>query len=251
MTERPPSAGAPDAPQPEGASAAKAGGAAVDSGTYSAATSGERLKARTGAMAHRAAQEVRDALRPFTIPNGITLIRLALTPFFVLGVVEGNYRFALVIFVVAGLSDGLDGLLARLLGMRSLFGTYLDPIADKVLLVSAFVSLTVPEPGAVRIPLWLTVMALSRDILIVLVALLLYLGAGVREFLPSIWGKLTTVLQVFTVGAVLVANVVDVVPPWLLVVMYYTTLIFIVISGLNYVRRAAGQVEALHHENTR
>ena len=213
--------------------------------------SSQRLRDLSGQVAQRAAREVRAALRPFTIPNGITLLRIALTPFFVLAAVSGNHTLALALFAIAGVSDGVDGLLARWLRMRSLFGTYLDPIADKVLLVSAFVSLTVPEPGAVRIPLWLTVMALSRDILIVLVALLLYLGAGVREFLPSIWGKLTTVLQVFTVGAVLVANVVDVVPPWLLVVMYYTTLIFIVISGLNYVRRAAGQVEALHHENTR
>ena len=213
--------------------------------------SSQRLRDLSGQVAQRAAREVRAALRPFTIPNGITLLRIALTPFFVLAAVSGNHTLALALFAAAGISDGVDGLLARWLRMRSLFGTYLDPIADKVLLVSAFVSLTVPEPGAVRIPLWLTVMALSRDILIVLVALLLYLGAGVREFLPSIWGKLTTVLQVFTVGAVLVANVVDVVPPWLLVVMYYTTLIFIVISGLNYVRRAAGQVEALHHENTR
>ena len=210
-----------------------------------------RLRDLSGQVAQRAAREVRAALRPFTIPNGITLLRIAVTPFFVLAAVSGNHVVALGLFVLAGLSDAVDGLLARLLRMRSLFGTYLDPIADKILLVSAFVSLTVPEPGAVRIPLWLTVMALSRDILIVVVALLLYLGAGIREFLPSIWGKATTVMQVITVGTVLTANAVDIVPPWLLVVMYYTALGLIVISGLDYVRRAAGQVEALHHENTR
>ncbi len=140
--------------------------------------SGERTAVRAGAVAQRAAQEVRAALRPFTIPNGITLIRLALTPFFVLAILEGNHRLALGIFVAAGISDALDGLLARLLGMRSLLGSYLDPIADKTLLVTAYVALTLPIPGAVRVPLWLTVMALSRDFLIVLVALLLYLGAG-------------------------------------------------------------------------
>ena len=214
-------------------------------------SSPQRLRDLSGQVAQRAAREVRAALRPFTIPNGITLLRIALTPFFVLAAVSGNHTLALALFVAAGLSDAIDGLLARWLRMRSLFGTYLDPIADKVLLVSAFVSLTVPEPGAVRIPLWLTVMALSRDILIVLVALLLYLGAGVREFLPSTWGKATTVLQVLTVGAVLTANVAEVVQPWLLVALYYTALVFIVISGLDYVRRAAGVVEALHHENTR
>jgi cardiolipin synthase len=211
----------------------------------------QRLRDLSGQVAQRAAREVRAALRPFTIPNGITLVRIALTPFFVLAAVSGNHPVALALFLVAGLSDAVDGLLARLLRMRSLFGAYLDPIADKVLLVSAFVSLTVPEPGALRIPLWLTVMALSRDILIVLVALLLYLGAGIREFLPSVWGKATTVMQVFTVGAVLTANTFDVVPPWLLIAMYYVTLALIVISGLHYVRRAAGVVEAQHHENTR
>jgi len=211
----------------------------------------QRLRDFSGHVAQRAAREVRAALRPFTIPNGITLLRIALTPFFVLAAVSANHRLALALFVAAGLSDAVDGLLARWLRMRSLFGTYLDPIADKVLLVSAFIALTVPEPSSVRIPLWLTVMALSRDILIVLVALILYLGAGVREFLPSIWGKATTVLQVVTVGAVLTANAVAGVPPWFLVAMYYVTLAFIVISGLDYVRRAAGVVEALHHENTR
>jgi cardiolipin synthase len=245
VTERPPSAGAPDAPEPEGASAGKAGGAAVDSGTYSAATSGERLKARTGAMAHRAAQEVRDALRPFTIPNGITLIRLALTPFFVLGVVEGNYRFALVIFVVAGLSDGLDGLLARLLGMRSLFGTYLDPIADKVLLVTAYIALTWPKEGFVTIPIWLTVMALSRDFLIVLVALLMYLGAGVREFRPSLWGKTTTVVHIATIVLVLLANL-GRIPDPVLLSAFYLALALTVVSGIDYVRRAAARLERIH-----
>ena len=142
--------------------------------------SGEhRLRERTGAVAQRAAKEVRAVVRPFTIPNGITLIRFALTPFFFLAVISSNYKAAFVLFLVAGVSDALDGLLARLLSMRSLFGAYLDPIADKVLLVTAYVALTWPNQGSVTIPLWLTVMALSRDVLIVLVALLLYLGAGV------------------------------------------------------------------------
>ena len=211
----------------------------------------QRLRDLSGQVAQRAAREVRAALRPFTIPNGITLLRIALTPFFVLAAVSGNHLLALALFVAAGVSDAVDGLLARWLRMRSRFGTYLDPIADKVLLVSAFVSLTVPEPGALRIPLWLTVMALSRDILIVVVALLLYLGAGIREFPPSAWGKATTVGQVATVGAVLVANAVGFVPPWLLLALCYCVLALIVISGLDYVRRAAGQVDALHQENPR
>ncbi len=208
-----------------------------------------RLRDLSGQVAHRAAAEVRAALRPFTIPNGITLARIALTPFFVLAAVSGEHLVALGLFAVAGLSDAVDGLLARALRMRSLFGAYLDPIADKVLLVSAFVALTAPEPGAVRIPLWLTVMALSRDILIVVVALLLYLGAGIRRFMPSLWGKATTLCQVVTLGAVLMDNAFDIVPPVALLAMYYLSLALIVISGLDYVRRAAAQVEAAHHEN--
>ena len=200
---------------------------------------------RAGAVAQRAAREVRAALRPFTIPNGITLLRLALTPFFVLATVEGKHTVALGIFIAAGISDALDGLLARVLGMRSLLGTYLDPIADKMLLVTAYVALTLPVPGAVTVPLWLTVMALSRDFLIVLMALLLYLGAGVREFPPSFWGKATTFFHIVTVAMVLIANVTHVAEP-LLLACFYVALFFTVLSGVDYIRRAAGVLEAIH-----
>ena len=198
-----------------------------------------------GAVATRAAREVRAALRPFTIPNGITLIRLAIVPFFVLAVLSGNHKLALALFVAAGISDGLDGFLARWLGMRSLLGSYLDPIADKVLLVAAYVVLTLPNPGAVTIPLWLTVLALSRDVLIVVVALLLYLGAGFRRFPPSWWGKSTTFMHIVTVIAVLVANVWPVHESWLLG-CFYVALALTVISGVDYIRRAAGQLEVIH-----
>jgi len=211
----------------------------------------QRLRSLSGQVAQRAAREVRAALRPFTIPNGITLLRIALTPFFVLAVVSGKHVVALALFVVAGLSDGIDGLIARLLKMRSLLGTYLDPIADKILLVSAFVALTIPEPGVIRVPLWLTVMALSRDFLIVVVALLLYLGAGLKEFPPSLWGKATTVAQVLTIGVVLAGRSVVTVPGPLLLALFYLVLALIIISGFDYVRRAAGVVETVHGENTR
>ncbi len=200
---------------------------------------------RSGGVALRAAKEVRAALRPFTIPNGITLLRLALTPFFVLATVSGDHLLALGIFVAAGISDALDGLVARLLGMRSLLGTYLDPIADKLLLVTAYVALTLPVPGAITVPLWLTVLALSRDFLIVLIALLLYLGAGVRDFPPSFWGKATTLFHIVTVALVLIANVTTVAEPVLLT-CFYVALSFTVISGVDYIRRVAGVLEAIH-----
>lgn len=193
---------------------------------------------RRSQVAQRAAQEVRDALRPFTIPNGITLVRLALVPFFILAVVEGKYPVALAVFLAAGISDGLDGWLARSLGMRSLLGSYLDPIADKALLVSAFVVLTWPQLGVVRIPLWLTVLALSRDFLIVLTALVLYLATNVRAFPPSIWGKGTTVMHIITVGLVLVANIWKVPDPVLLG-CFYLALGLTLLSGIDYIRRAS------------
>jgi len=196
-------------------------------------------------VAQRAAQGVRAALRPFTIPNGITLLRLALTPFFVLAILSGDHLLALGIFVAAGISDALDGLLARLLGMRSALGSYLDPIADKLLLVTAYVVLTLPIPGSVTIPLWLTVLALSRDLLIVLVALLLYLGAGVREFPPSLWGKITTFFHIVTVALVLIANVTPV-PETALLITFYVALSLTVISGVDYIRRAARTLEVIH-----
>jgi len=203
--------------------------------------------ARQGGVAQRAAQEVRAALRPFTIPNGITLVRLALTPFFVLATLSGNHLLALGIFIAAGISDALDGLVARLLGMRSLFGTYLDPIADKLLLVTAYVVLTLPVKGAITVPLWLTVLALSRDVLIVLIALLLYLGAGVRAFPPSLLGKATTFFHIVTIGVVLIANVTPVAEPVLLT-CFYVALALTVISGLDYIRRAATVFEAIHND---
>ena len=203
--------------------------------------------ARQGGVAQRAAQEVRAALRPFTIPNGITLLRLALTPFFVLAVVSGDHLLALGIFIAAGISDALDGLVARLLGMRSLLGTYLDPIADKVLLVAAYVALTLPVAKAVTIPLWLTVLALSRDFLIVLIALLLYLAAGIRDFPPSLWGKATTLFHIVTIAVVLVANVTTLAES-LLLTCFYVALAFTVISGLDYIRRVAKVLEAINDE---
>jgi cardiolipin synthase len=206
--------------------------------------------ARQGGVAQRAAQEVRAALRPFTIPNGITLVRLALTPFFVLATVSGDHLVALGIFIAAGVSDALDGMLARLLGMRSLLGTYLDPIADKLLLVTAYVVLTLPIKGAITVPLWLTVLALSRDFLIVLIALLLYLGAGVHDFPPSLLGKATTFFHIVTVTLVLVANVTHVWEPALLA-CFYVALTFTVISGVDYIRRAAKVFEAIHDDQRR
>ena len=136
--------------------------------------------------------------RIFTVPNQITLLRLGFLPIFLTLIAYQRYRWALVILVVAGLSDAIDGLLARKLNQRSSLGAYLDPIADKLLLSSSFIILAYKT----RIAWWTTIIVISRDILMLTVATVIILISGYRPFPPSILGKLTTffeILLVFTV----------------------------------------------------
>jgi len=144
---------------------------------------------------------------PWTLPNFITLLRLAALPFFLFAIAAGNLGIALVIFVAAGISDGIDGYLARRFDMRSALGAYLDPIADKLLMMSSYLFLAVPSfPAAVKVPVWLAVLVVSRDILLMTVALLLILTSNHRSFPPTWLGKVTTVTLILTVLFVLCAN---------------------------------------------
>jgi len=144
---------------------------------------------------------------PWTLPNFITLLRLAALPFFLFSIAEGRLGIALAIFVVAGVSDGIDGYLARRFDMRSALGAYLDPIADKLLMMSSYLFLAVPSfPAAVKVPIWLAVLVVSRDILLLMVALLLILTSGHRSFPPTWLGKVTTVTLIITILFVLCAN---------------------------------------------
>jgi cardiolipin synthase len=144
---------------------------------------------------------------PWTLPNFITLLRLAALPFFLYAISVGRFGIALIIFVAAGISDGIDGYLARRFDMRSALGAYLDPIADKLLLMSSYLFLTIPSfPAAVKIPIWLAFMVISRDVLLLTVALLLILSGSRRRFPPTWLGKVTTVTLIITVLFVLCAN---------------------------------------------
>src|ERR1700736_5135839 len=134
----------------------------------------------------------------FTVPNQITLLRLGFLPVFLTLISYGRYRWALLVLVLAGLSDFIDGLLARKLNQRSSLGAYLDPIADKLLLSSSFVILAYKT----RIAWWLTIIVLSRDILILIVAVVILLIFGYRPFPPSIFGKLTTFFEIVLVFTV-------------------------------------------------
>jgi cardiolipin synthase (CMP-forming) len=176
---------------------------------------------------------------PWTLPNFITLLRLAALPFFLVAISDGRFGIALAIFVAAGLSDGIDGFLARRFDMRSAIGAYLDPIADKLMLMSSYLFLAIPSyPAQVKVPVWLAVMVISRDILLLLVALLMILATGRRRFPPSWVGKVTTVTQIITVLFVLCANVWDWPDP-LVLIAFGATATATILSGFDYVYRVA------------
>ncbi len=137
----------------------------------------------------------------WTVPNQITLLRLGFLPFFLILISYEHYKAALLVLVVAGLSDGVDGLLARKLNQRSALGAYLDPIADKLLLSSSFIILAFKQ----KLAWWLTIIVLSRDVLILIVAVVILLISGYQAFPPSVYGKLTTALQILLVFMVVLA----------------------------------------------
>ncbi len=187
--------------------------------------------------------KVEEKLRPLTLPNFITLFRMAMVPFIVIAVNGNDFKLALWIFVIAGATDAIDGWLARTLKSRSVIGAYLDPIADKMLLTVAYISLTIPQGQAVVIPLWLAILALFRDFLIMLVAVILYLVEGIQRFPPSVLGKATTFMHVITVCLVLLANIFEVLPV-ALTVCFYASFGLVIVSGFNYLYRASKSIEA-------
>jgi cardiolipin synthase len=130
--------------------------------------------------------------RIWTVPNQITFLRLGILPFFLILILYEKYQWALLVLVIAAGSDAVDGLLARTLHQKSALGAYLDPIADKLLLSSSFVVLAMEK----KIPWWLTVMVLSRDVLMLIVAAVILLIQGYRPFPPSLLGKATTFFEI-------------------------------------------------------
>ncbi len=166
-----------------------------------------------------------------TAPNALTLLRICLAPFLVAAILEDHYLLGFGLFVAAGLTDALDGLLARLLKQRSVLGQYLDPVADKLLLSALFLVLL--HKGLM--PTTVTVLVLGRDVGILLVAAILYAVAGRREFGPSLLGKANTVAQVAAVAAVLLQQLIA--TQWVVVfrlVALDATIGLTVASGLHY-----------------
>lgn len=169
------------------------------------------------------------------LPNQLTLLRLSIVPFLVLCILDGRYHRAFVLMVIAGVSDGMDGALARIFRQRTELGSYLDPIADKLLLSTLF--LVLMHVGLVSFRI--TVLVFSRDVGIVIVAALLYATTGTRDFHPSWLGKANTLAQILAVSSVVLAQTHPAV--WVLGIRHASlesTLWLTVLSGFHYLWRS-------------
>lgn len=167
------------------------------------------------------------------LPNLITVFRILLIPVLVIFLLYGHHLWALVVFALAALSDSLDGLIARLWNQQTTLGTYLDPMADKLLLVAGFVTLAFLGV----IPLWGTIILVSRDLILLLGTVIIYMVQGRIEITPTWMGKSTTAFQLIFVIAVLFLLAFrkdDAVLDPIFVIMIVLT----VISGIHYILRA-------------
>jgi cardiolipin synthase len=174
-----------------------------------------------------------------TIPNVLTIFRILLTPLLAWLLLDNRLGAALTVFFLAGMTDGLDGLIARLFNQKSQLGAYLDPLADKLLLVSSFVLL-----GRLGLaPMWLVVITVSRDAIIILGLLTLMLHHVPIEIRPSIASKATTLAQLMTVLAILSSPYVQL-QGWMYTLLFVSTGVLSVISGFHYVMTGLSLYEA-------
>ena len=164
------------------------------------------------------------------LPNALTLMRVLLIPLFVILIINKVFGWALVTFAVAGITDAMDGLIARVTGQRTELGAYLDPIADKLLLSSAFVTLAIIE----LIPSWLTVIVVTRDIIILIGFLMFFLTNHRPKMGPSLVSKITTFFQISTILLFLVSEYYSI-PRLLYNFAIYGVLLFTILSGIHYI----------------
>ena len=181
-----------------------------------------------------------------TIPNLLTLLRMVLIPVFATLLFYGLIGWALFVFFVAGLSDGIDGFVARRFNQESQLGTILDPIADKLLMTTAFIILTLPnifpaEPHLrhLPVPFWVTAAVIGRDILIIAAAGAINVMTGFRGFKPSWLGKVSTFVQVLAIGLILIAAVFPSLRSFYLPTVYTTVFALALFSGVHYIFHVA------------
>lgn len=172
-----------------------------------------------------------------TPANQLTILRMLLIPAFVILLLYGYRGWALVTFITAGITDMLDGLIARRTGQKTALGAWLDPMADKLLLVTMFVMLTLPGIGSANpLPLWFTVLVISRDVAIVLTVAVVNLAIGPRTFSPSVFGKLATATYIVTGVVALYFNYLEqasAIVTWFI----YASLAITFISAFHYLLR--------------
>jgi cardiolipin synthase len=174
-------------------------------------------------------------MQSLTAANQLTILRVLLIPAFAILLTYDFPGWALLVFVVAGITDLLDGLIARWRRQDTTLGAWLDPMADKLLLVTTFVMLTIPRLGqANRLPVWLTILVISRDVAIVLTVAIINLAVGPRTFKPSVLGKAATIVYLLTCTVTLTFNYLDR-PSAIVDGCVYAALAITLASGLHYI----------------
>lgn len=178
------------------------------------------------------------------LANKLTLLRIFLVPVFIIFIGYNKPLYALITFLIAGLTDALDGYIARKRNEVSYFGKIIDPIADKTLIISAFIFIY-NSNFVVKFPFWFVVLVISRDIYILAGSFLIYLIRGSLEIKPSVFGKATTFLQIFTVLIVLTINIFPQIKELYFIyqIFLYLTTSFIIISLLHYSYEGFNQIK--------
>jgi len=181
------------------------------------------------------------ALSLATTANQLTILRIVFVPLFIILLVYNEVGWAFGTFVIAGITDVLDGIIARRFGQKTSIGAVLDPLADKLLMTSSIVILSLPQMEFLNtVPRWLMIVIIFRDVFILLVSLIVVLMVGWRVFTPTIYGKASTVMQVLTVLVVLYTNWRHIHAPELNIA-YYMTGLMTAFSGIHYLVRGLRQ----------
>lgn len=174
-----------------------------------------------------------------TVPNLLTFLRMTLIPIFASLLFYEYSGWGLVVFLIAGVSDGIDGFIARRLNQQSELGAILDPIADKLLMTTAFIILTLPDifppTDYLPVPFWVTATVIGRDVLIVAVAVAINIMTGFRSFKPSRLGKASTTVQFTAVGLILIAAVFPSMQGFYLLIVYISVVALAFLSGFHYI----------------
>ena len=180
------------------------------------------------------------------LANRITISRIILTPFFITAIVYGRMDIALLFFILAVISDGMDGFVARSMRQKTFIGTILDPVADKILLISAFICLTLIKsiPEGLRLPPYVPIIVISRDAIIVLGSILIHVVKGRVKIAPSFWGKFTTFFQMMTIMSILVQFKYS-------CYVWNTAAILTVISGIDYMLKGSQTLNESSLNNSR